>query len=201
MDQTTETECLTSSSQQIIDRIAEHYRAIIELVGEDPQRQGLLKTPQRAAKALYYLTNGYRTTDEKVIGDALFESEGSGMVLVKDVEFYSLCEHHLLPFFGRVSVGYIPDKKILGISKIARIVDMYARRFQVQERFTSQICNAVLRATGAKGVMVCCEGEHMCMKMRGVEKQDSSTVSFEKNGVFVSDESLHMEFLSQVSKK
>lgn len=198
MYQTKENSGLSATSQEVIDKIADHYRAIIDLIGEDSQRPGLLKTPQRAAKALYYLTQGYRDTEAGVVGDALFESEGSGMVIVKDIEFYSLCEHHLLPFFGSVSVGYVPDKTILGISKIARIVDLYARRFQVQERFTAQVCEAVQRATGAKGVMVCCQGEHMCMKMRGVEKQDSSTVTFGKLGIFVSDECLRSEFLSRV---
>lgn len=188
----------SDSSQIIIDRLAEHYRAIIELIGEDPDREGLLKTPMRAAKAMYYLTKGYRQTEQEVIGDAIFRCEGSGMVVVRDIEFYSLCEHHILPFFGKISVGYMPDKNILGISKIARMVDLYARRFQVQERLTSQICDAIMNATGAKGAMVSCSGEHLCMKMRGVEKQHSFTTTIEKRGVFLTDANLREEFFQAI---
>lgn len=180
--------------QQTIDSIAEHIEEILRLLGEDPQREGLVKTPVRAAKALWFATQGYRGTEEETVGDALFTAPDSGMVTVKDIEFYSFCEHHILPFFGRVSVGYIPDGKIIGLSKVARLVNLYARRLQTQERFTRQVCLAVERAVGAKGVIVKCSGQHLCMKMRGVEKQDSSTTTVSVCGVFETDGSLKREF-------
>jgi len=183
--------------QQRIEAIASHIESIIELLGEDTAREGLVRTPVRAAKALWYLTSGYRQSADKVMGQALFEHEGSQVVTVKDIEFYSLCEHHVLPFFGKISVGYVPDGKIVGLSKVARIVDVYARRLQVQERFTAQIADEVRRLTGAKGVIAVCLGEHLCMKMRGVEKQHSATVTVHYNGVF-EDASLRSEFLSML---
>lgn len=186
-----------NAEQQRIESIASHIESIIELLGEDVSREGLLRTPERAAKALWYLTSGYRTTSDKVVGQALFEHEGSQIVAVKDIEFYSLCEHHVLPFFGAISIGYVPDGKIIGLSKIARIVDVYARRLQVQERFTAQIADEVRRFTGAKGVIAVCSGEHLCMKMRGVEKQHSATSTIHYNGVF-DDASLRAEFLSMI---
>lgn len=188
-----------NAEQQRIEAIASHIESIIELLGEDHTREGLLRTPERAAKALWYLTSGYRTTADKVVGQALFEHEGSQIVAVKDIEFYSMCEHHVLPFFGTISIGYVPDGKIIGLSKIARIVDVYARRLQVQERFTAQIADEVRRLTGAKGVMAVCSGEHMCMKMRGVEKQHSSTSTIHYNGVF-EDAALRTEFLSMLNQ-
>lgn len=187
--------------QAVIDSIADHIEEIIKLLGENPDREGLKKTPQRAAKALYFATSGYRSTAEEVVGDALFTAPSSGAVIVKDIEFYSFCEHHILPFFGRVSVGYIPDGKIIGLSKVARIVNLYARRLQTQERFTRQVCDAVGRAVGAKGVIVVCNGQHMCMKMRGVEKQDSSTTTVATAGEYNGNPSLRAEFLSTVSYK
>ncbi len=178
---------------QLIDKIAEHYRAILQLIGEDPTREGLVKTPRRAAKALLENTRGYRQDAEAIIASAVFQHPGSQMVIVKDIEFYSLCEHHILPFFGKVSVGYIPDGKIVGLSKLARTVDAYARRLQVQERLTGEICDAVDRALPNKGVIVVCQAAHLCMKMRGVEKQESTTVTMHYKGAF-EDVRLRQEF-------
>lgn len=189
---------MTSVENEKIDQIADHIEAIITLLGEDCSREGLLKTPHRAAKALYNLTSGYRSTTEEVIGDALFKHEGSQIVIVKDIEFYSMCEHHILPFFGKVSIGYIPDGKIVGLSKVARLVNLYARRLQVQERLTAQLCSELMRVIGAKGVIVACNAQHLCMKMRGVEKQDSSTTSIEYAGAFAEDPSLRQEFLKML---
>lgn len=186
------------SDQERIDSVAEHISAIIGLLGEDVEREGLLKTPQRAAKALWFLTSGYRADASAVMEQALFEHEGSNMIIVKDIEFYSMCEHHILPFFGKVSIGYIPDGKIVGLSKLARTVNVFARRLQVQERFTAQLCEEVRKTLGAKGVMVICNGEHLCMKMRGVEKQHSSTTTTHYNGVFATDSSLRAEFFNSL---
>lgn len=181
-----------------IDALASHIRSIIELLGEDPGREGLVKTPVRAAKALWYATNGYRMEPGAIMSQALFEHEGSQLVVVKDIEYYSLCEHHILPFFGHVSVGYVPDGKIVGLSKLARIVDVFARRLQVQERLTAQICRQVLDDVGAKGVIAVCSGQHLCMKMRGVEKQDAITTTMHYNGVFENDPALRAEFLAAI---
>lgn len=172
------------SNQELIDKIAEHYKAILELIGEDPTREGLVKTPQRAAKALLENTVGYDMSGEEIIKAAVFDHPGSQMVVVKDIEFYSQCEHHVLPFFGKVSVGYIPDGKIVGLSKLARMVNVYARRLQVQERLTREICDTLAEALPNRGVIVRCEAQHLCMKMRGVEKQESTTVTSEYSGLF-----------------
>lgn len=184
----------------VINKLAEHYRAIIELLGEDPTREGLEKTPMRAAKAMYYATQGYRQDPSEVLRQAVFEYSGSQMVVVRDIEFYSFCEHHILPFFGRVSIGYIPDGNMIGLSKLARIVDVFARRLQVQERLTAQLADELKRTLGAKGVMVVCRAEHLCMKLRGVEKQDSSTVTMDYNGLFANDSALRHEFLSMIGE-
>lgn len=181
-----------------LGRIAAHIEAILRELGEDTSRQGLAKTPERAAKALMYLTSGYGSDASEVLRQALFEREGAGMVVVRDIEFYSLCEHHVLPFFGKVSIGYIPGEKIVGLSKIARMVDVFARRLQVQERFTAQLADTLLETLGAKGVIVRCQGEHLCMKMRGVEKQHAATVTVEYNGVFANDPVLRSEFLNSI---
>jgi GTP cyclohydrolase I len=178
--------------------VAGHIRQIIELLGEDPTREGLLKTPVRAAKALYYATNGYRVNPSDILRQAIFEYNGSQMVIVRDIEFYSTCEHHLLPFFGHVSIGYIPDGTMAGLSKLARIVDAYARRFQVQERFTSELCHELYETLPAKGVMVLCNAHHMCMKMRGVEKQDATTTTTDYIGVFADNQALRSEFLELI---
>lgn len=171
-------------SDKTIREIADHYESIIRLLGEDVNREGLVKTPIRAAKAIAYAIRGYRQNADEIINNAIFSHDGSQMVIVKDIEFYSLCEHHILPFFGKVSIGYIPNGKTIGLSKLARLVDFYARRLQVQERMTSQICNIVMEKLDAKGVIVVCSGEHLCMKMRGVEKQDSATNTIETAGIF-----------------
>lgn len=176
--------------------IAAHYEAILRLIGEDTTREGLEKTPLRAARALLRATCGNRVSLSETVNGAVFESPTSGMVVVKDIEFYSLCEHHILPFFGHVSIGYIPKGKILGISKLARIVEMYARRLQVQERLTEQICDAIMEATGCDDVMAVCRAGHLCMKMRGVEKQDSTTVTITKRGRFEKDAQLAWEMLN-----
>ena len=157
-----------------------------------------MKTPVRAAKALIDITEGYRVKPIEVAQKAIFEHNGSRMIIVKDIEFYSMCEHHILPFFGKVSIGYIPDGKMIGLSKLARIVDSFARRLQVQERLTSQVCELLAEAMPTKGVIVACEAEHLCMKMRGVEKQDSSTVTIDYNGQFVNDSHLRDEFMKLI---
>ncbi|WP_425148498.1 GTP cyclohydrolase I FolE [Deinococcus sp.] len=167
-------------------------------IGEDPQREGLLKTPQRVEKAWRFLTSGYRQTLHEVAGDAVFAAEGSEMVVVKDIEFYSMCEHHMLPFFGRAHIGYIPNGKILGLSKFARITDLYARRLQVQERLTTQIAEAVQELLDPVGVAVVLEGVHLCMAMRGVEKQNSSTSTSAMRGLFKEDARTRAEFMSAV---
>lgn len=167
-------------------------------VGEDPQREGLLKTPHRVAKAWNFLTDGYRMTLKEAAGNAVFEAEGSEMVIVKDIEFYSMCEHHMLPFYGRAHIAYIPDGKILGLSKFARIVDLYSRRLQVQERITTQLADAVQELLDPKGVAVLMEGTHLCMAMRGVQKQNSSTTTSAMRGVFRDDPRTRGEFMSAV---
>jgi len=189
-----------SLDEKTIEAIASHYHEILRLIGENPDREGLVKTPMRAAKALYYITSGYRKDAKEVASQAIFEHAGSQIVIVKDIEFYSMCEHHILPFFGKVSVGYIPDGKMIGLSKLARIVECFARRLQVQERLTAQVCNLLSEALPNHGVIVACEAEHMCMKMRGVEKQDSSTTTFDYTGRFANDPSLRQEFLSLISR-
>lgn len=181
--------------EELVKELASHYEAILRLIGEDPEREGLLKTPVRAAKAILDITSGYRSDPLRIARQAIFEHAGSTMVIVKDIEFYSMCEHHILPFFGKVSIGYIPKGKMIGLSKLARIVDNFARRLQVQERLTSQICSLLSEAMPTEGVIVKCTGEHMCMKMRGVEKQDSATTTYDYNGKFATDPSLREEFL------
>ncbi|MBS7843132.1 GTP cyclohydrolase I FolE [Pseudomonas fluorescens] len=155
------------------EQLSQHYQAILQDLGENVEREGLLDTPKRAAKAMRYLCNGYQKTIEELVNGALFESSNDEMVIVKDIELYSLCEHHLLPFIGKAHVAYIPSGKVLGLSKIARIVDMFARRLQIQENLTRQIADAVQQVTDAVGVAVVIEAKHLCMMMRGVEKQNS----------------------------
>jgi len=176
----------------------EQYAKIIEAIGEDLSRPGLVDTPKRAAKAFKFLTSGYHLNLDEVVNDALFPSDSSEMVIVKDIELYSLCEHHLLPFVGVCHVAYIPDGKVIGLSKIARIVDMYARRLQIQENLATQIANTIEEITGALGVAVIIEAKHMCMMMRGVEKQNSSMKTSAMLGVFRSNQPTRSEFLSLI---
>ena len=185
-----------SEAGDTIGEIASHIEAVIRLLGENPSREGLVKTPRRAARALYFLTQGYRMDAEEVVGGAVFASSASGMVVVRDIEFYSMCEHHILPFFGTVSVGYIPRGRVLGLSKFGRLVNLYARRLQLQERFTSELAGAIARFTGSEDVIVRCTASHLCMRMRGVEKELSETVTVEPLGRFVSEPSLRAEFAS-----
>jgi GTP cyclohydrolase I len=173
-------------------------RSWLSAIGEDPAREGLERTPHRVAKAWGHLTSGYGQTLANVVGEGVFASEGSEMVIVKDIEFYSMCEHHMLPFYGRAHVAYIPDGKILGLSKFARIVDLYSRRLQVQERVTTQIADAVQELLAPKGVAVLMEGVHLCMAMRGVQKQNSSTTTSAMRGLFRSDARTRAEFMSAV---
>jgi GTP cyclohydrolase I len=176
----------------------EHFANIIAGVGEDLTRPGLLDTPDRAAKAFQFLTRGYNQTLEEVVNGALFPSDSDEMILVKDIELYSLCEHHLLPFIGKAHVAYIPTGKVLGLSKIARIVDMFARRLQIQEQLTVQIAECVQEITGASGVGVIIEAKHMCMMMRGVEKQNSSMKTSAMRGSFRNNQATRNEFLSLI---
>lgn len=172
------------------------FATIIKSIGEDLERPGLVDTPKRAAKAFEFLTRGYHQNLDEVINNALFPSDSSEMVIVKDIELYSMCEHHLLPFIGKCHVAYIPNGKVLGLSKVARIVDMYARRLQIQEQLTVQIAESVQKITGASGVGVIIEAKHMCMMMRGVEKQNSSMKTSAMLGSFRSNQATRTEFLS-----
>ncbi|GAB6008612.1 GTP cyclohydrolase I FolE [Dysgonomonas reticulitermitis] len=166
------------------DLLAGHYREVISLLGEDPDREGLLKTPDRVAKAMQFLTKGYKDNPEEILKKALFKEDYRQMVIVKDIDFYSLCEHHMLPFWGKAHVAYIPNGYITGLSKIARVVDVFARRLQVQERMTLQIKECIQSTLNPLGVMVVIEAQHMCMQMRGVEKQNSTTTTSDFTGVF-----------------
>lgn len=184
----------------IVEKLASHIKSIIEILGEDPTREGLLKTPQRAAKALIDNTSGYNQDPSQLIKQALFTHDGKDMVIVKNIEFYSLCEHHVLPFFGTVSIGYIPDGEIVGLSKLARVVESQARRLQVQERLTQDICKIVADNIKNKGVIVVCEAAHMCMKMRGIEKQETTTTTMNYCGDFKSVE-LQQQFFNLLNLK
>lgn len=180
------------------EELANHYRQIIRAVGEDPAREGLVDTPKRAAKAMQFLNRGYLQSLEEIVNGAVFESETDEMVLVKDIELYSMCEHHLLPFIGKCHIAYLPSGKVLGLSKFARIVDMYARRMQIQENLTRQIAEAVQEVTQARGVAVVIEAQHLCMMMRGVEKQNSSMTSSVMLGAFRDNISTRQEFLTLI---
>ena len=183
------------------DELGETVATLIEQLGENPDREGLLETPRRVAESLRYLTEGYSTDPSTVVGDALFALDGyDDMVLVKDIAFYSLCEHHLLPFFGRVHIGYVPEGRIVGLSKLPRLVDMYSRRLQVQERMTREIAEAIDSVVTPRGVGVVVEGRHLCIEMRGVEKESSQTVTSCMLGVFRDDQRTRAEFLSHIQQ-
>ena len=177
-----------------------HFAKIIESIGEDLTREGLVDTPKRAAKAFKFLNNGYEKTLDEVLNGAIFTADSEDMVIVKDIELYSLCEHHLLPFIGKCHVGYLPNGKVVGLSKIARVVDMFARRLQIQEKLTSQIADAIEKATGARGVAVVIEAKHLCMMMRGVEKQNSVMTTSAMKGIFRKDISTRSEFLNLINR-
>jgi GTP cyclohydrolase I len=184
----------------MIDSLTESYREILTAIGEDPTREGLLDTPSRAAKALEFLTSGYRQDLTTLINDAVFESDNDEMVVVRDIELYSMCEHHMLPFTGRCHIGYLPNGKVLGLSKFARITDMYARRLQIQENLTRQIALAIQGATDARGVGVVIEARHFCMMMRGVEKQNSTMASSVMLGDFRAHQATRSEFMRLIGK-
>jgi GTP cyclohydrolase I len=173
-------------------------RKILIEIGEDPEREGLIDTPSRVKKSFEFLTRGYRQNEDEVINSAFFTEECEDMIIVKDIEFYSLCEHHLLPFFGKCHIGYIPNGKIFGVSKLARIVDMFARRLQLQERLTKQVADTILNTINPEGVGVVMEAQHMCMVMRGVEKQNSKMVTSAMLGSFRDDNSTRSEFLNLI---
>jgi GTP cyclohydrolase I len=181
-------------------RIAQLIEELLRELGEDPSREGLLKTPMRVAQAYEFLTSGYRQNLDQIINDAVFQAESNNMIISRDIEVYSLCEHHMLPFFGRCHVGYIAEKKVIGLSKIARIVDFYARRFQIQERLTAQIARAIMDNTKAEGVGVVMECQHLCSMMRGVEKQNSVMTTSSVLGSFHDDASTRSEFLSLIGR-
>ena len=181
-----------------LDTLAKHYKEILTLLGEDPQREGLLKTPMRVAKAMQTLTQGYEEDAHEVLRQALFKEDYSQMVIVKDIDFFSLCEHHMLPFYGKAHVAYIPNGYITGLSKIARVVDIYSHRLQVQERMTLQIKEAIEQTLHPLGVMVVVEARHMCMQMRGVEKQNSITTTSEFSGAF-NQAKTRQEFMNLIS--
>lgn len=180
------------------DKLAANYTDILKELGEDINRDGLKDTPARAAKAMQFLTRGYQQSLNEVVNGAIFESNNDEMVIVKDIELYSLCEHHLLPFIGKCHVAYLPTGKVIGLSKIARIVDMFARRLQIQENMTKQIAEAIMDVTGASGVGVVIEAKHMCMMMRGVEKQNSSMITSIMLGAFREKPATRAEFLNLV---
>ncbi|MCR6571355.1 GTP cyclohydrolase I FolE [Campylobacter insulaenigrae] len=181
------------------EKFENSVKNILELIGENPSREGLLKTPTRVFKAFEFLTSGYKQDPKKILNDALFESSNNEMVLIRDIEFYSLCEHHLLPFFGRIHVAYIPDKKVVGLSKIPRLVEVFARRLQIQEQLTEQIAESLMKYVGAKGVGVVIEARHMCVEMRGVQKANSTTSTSALRGIFLKNEKTRKEFFTLIN--
>jgi GTP cyclohydrolase I len=192
-------DCLPAEARldnQSREALQEAYRNLLEAIGEDPDRQGLLRTPIRAARALEFLTQGYRQNLDEIVNGAIFDSEASEIILVKDIELYSLCEHHLLPFIGRAHVAYIPSGKVIGLSKVARIVDVFARRLQIQENLTTQIAESLMKCLEPDGVAVVVEAKHLCMMMRGVEKQNSVMKTSCLLGSFKDDARTRSEFLS-----
>lgn len=188
-------------NEETTNQIASHYQDILQRIGEDPNREGLIKTPERVAKALQFLTHGYDLNPDEILKSALFAEEYSEMVIVKDIEVYSMCEHHMLPFFGKAHVAYVPNGTIVGLSKIPRIVDAYARRLQVQERLTIEIRDCIQRTLNPKGVAVVIECCHMCMAMRGVQKQNSSTTTSAFTGLFLKNDATRKEFINLIQSK
>jgi|SRR5277367_4995189 len=182
------------------DSIAPQIKHVLKALGEDPSREGLLRTPERVSKALRFLTSGYETDIDKLVNDAMYSVDYDEMVIVKDIEFFSMCEHHMLPFYGKVHVGYIADQKVIGLSKIPRIVDAFARRLQIQERLTQEIAVCLQQHLTPRGVGVVCEAQHFCMMMRGVEKQHSGTVTSAMLGEFREQKQTRDEFLSLIKK-
>ncbi|HEX9977440.1 MAG TPA: GTP cyclohydrolase I FolE [Acidimicrobiia bacterium] len=190
---------MEAGADEVHDPVLEsNVRQMLVQLGEDPERQGLERTPLRVAKAMDYLTSGYTMSLDEIVNNAVFENDADEMVLVKDIEFYSLCEHHMLPFFGKAHVAYMPNRKIIGLSKIARIVDLYSRRFQVQERLTNQIADAIEQVLVPHGVAVVMEASHFCMMMRGVQKQGSSMITSAMRGGFRSNASSRAEFMDLI---
>lgn len=181
-----------------IESLKEHYSKVLELLGEDPSREGLIKTPKRVAKAMQFLTQGYEMNATEILQSAMFSEDYSQMVLVKEIEFYSLCEHHLLPFFGKAHIAYIPDGNIVGLSKLPRVVDAFSRRLQVQERLTNEIRDCIQDTLKPKGVAVVMEARHLCMQMRGVEKQSSLTTTSAFSGAFLESEKTRSEFMNLI---
>ncbi len=192
---------VVAQQQQSEESISSMMRKILDQLGEDPSREGLIRTPDRAEKALRFLTSGYEVDIDQIVNGALFTRECDEMVIVRDIEFYSMCEHHLLPFFGTVHVAYLPNEKVIGLSKIPRIVDTFARRLQLQERLTQQIADTIKRVLQPRGVGVICEARHFCMMMRGVEKQHSGTITSAMLGDFRDRKETRDEFLSLVSNR
>lgn len=178
--------------------LAKNIKSVLTEIGENPQREGLIKTPERVAKSMSFLTNGYKENPSEILTSAMFAESYSQMVLVKDIELYSLCEHHMLPFFGKAHIAYIPDGHIVGLSKIPRIVDVFSRRLQVQERLTDEIKDCLQGTLNPKGVAVVIEAQHLCMQMRGVQKQHSSTTTSAFSGLFMSDEKTRSEFMKLI---
>lgn len=185
-------------NKEVTEKLEKVYKEVLTNIGEDPQREGLIKTPERISKAIQFLTQGYQLDPDKILSSALFHEDYSEMVIVKDIEVYSQCEHHMLPFFGKAHVAYIPNGKIVGLSKIPRIVDAYARRLQVQERLTLEIRDCIQRTLDPMGVAVVLECRHMCMQMRGVEKQSSVTTTSAFKGIFLKNDSTRKEFINLI---
>ncbi len=187
-------------NQKTIEELSHHYHEILRLIGEDPEREGLLKTPERVAKAMQFLTHGYDLVPEDILRSAMFKEDYKQMVLVKDIEVYSMCEHHMIPFFGRAHVAYIPNGQIVGLSKIPRVVDAFARRLQVQERLTTQIKDAINNTLKPLGVAVVIEAQHMCMSMRGIQKQNSVTTTSDFTGAFMAEKT-RAEFIHLIGSR
>lgn len=187
-------------NQKTITELAQHYHEILRLIGEDPDREGLAKTPERVAKAMQFLTHGYDLVPEEILRSAMFKEDYKQMVLVKDIEVYSMCEHHMIPFFGRAHVAYIPNGHIVGLSKIPRVVDAFARRLQVQERLTTQIKDAINNTLKPMGVAVVIEAQHMCMSMRGIQKQNSVTTTSDFTGAFLAEKT-RAEFIHLIGSR